>query len=105
MRSLAAGVSLSPSRFCAPFHRTVRCSPMNVLRGARLRHAARLLEETGRPRGRCLGIRRPFHFGRLFRQRFGTPPGAYRSSAEAPAGEFPGVSGRTVPEFRGPVPV
>ncbi|MEE1670875.1 helix-turn-helix domain-containing protein [Streptomyces sp. WAC07094] len=64
-----------------------------MLREARLRHAAGLLEETGPPVDRvpgASGFAGPFHFGRLFRQCFGTPADAYRSRAEAPAGEFPG---------------
>lgn len=55
---------------------------MRALREARLRHAARLLEATDLPVERVAqasGFVSPFHFHRVFRERFGMPPGAYRS--------------------------
>ncbi|WP_329342463.1 helix-turn-helix domain-containing protein [Streptomyces sp. NBC_00663] len=80
--SLAAHVSLSPSRLAHLFTRQVGQSPMRALREARLRHAARLLEATDLPVERVAqasGFVSPFHFHRVFRERFGMPPGAYRS--------------------------
>jgi AraC family transcriptional regulator of arabinose operon len=82
VRSLAEGVSLSPSRFAHLFTEEVGRSPMQALREARLRHAARLLEATDLPVERVAaasGFSSPFHFNRVFRRRYGTPPGAYRS--------------------------
>ncbi|WP_189880154.1 helix-turn-helix domain-containing protein [Streptomyces bluensis] len=82
VRSLAAGVSLSPSRFAHLFTQQLGRSPMRALLDARLLHAARLLEATDLPVERVAaasGFTSPFHFSRVFRQRYGVPPGAYRS--------------------------
>ncbi|OAH12949.1 arabinose operon regulatory protein [Streptomyces jeddahensis] len=82
VRSLAADVALSPSRFAHLFTQQVGQSPMRALQQARLRHAARLLEVTELPVERVAalsGFTSPFHFSRAFRQRYGVPPGAYRS--------------------------
>ena len=81
VRSLAESVSLSPSRFAHLFTRQLGQSPMRALREARLRHAARLLESTDLSVDRVAaasGFASPFHFNRVFRARYGVPPGAYR---------------------------
>ncbi|MEU3254206.1 helix-turn-helix domain-containing protein [Streptomyces sp. NPDC006997] len=81
--SLAEGAALSPSRFAHLFTRQVGQSPMRALREARLRHAARLLESTGLSVERVAaasGFVSPFHFSRVFRERYGVPPGAYRAA-------------------------
>jgi AraC family transcriptional regulator of arabinose operon len=83
VRSLAAAVSLSPSRFAHLFSEQLGRSPMRALREARLLHAARLLEATELPVERVAaasGFTSAFHFNRVFRQRYGTPPGAYRAT-------------------------
>ncbi|KOV62362.1 AraC family transcriptional regulator [Streptomyces sp. NRRL WC-3618] len=82
VRSLAEGVALSPSRFAHLFTEQLGQSPMRALREARLRHAARLLEATDLPVERVAvasGFASPFHFNRVFRERHGMPPGAYRA--------------------------
>ncbi|MFB7496210.1 helix-turn-helix domain-containing protein [Streptomyces sp. NPDC056161] len=82
--SLAADVALSPSRFAHLFTRQTGRSPMRALREARLRHAVRLLEGTDLTVERVAGASgfpSPFHFSRVFRARYGLPPGAYRSRA------------------------
>ncbi|MFI6273825.1 helix-turn-helix domain-containing protein [Streptomyces sp. NPDC050988] len=82
VESLAAGVSLSPSRFAHLFTQQLGRSPMRALLAARLLHAARLLEATDLPVERVAaasGFGSPFHFNRAFRQRYGAPPGAYRA--------------------------
>ncbi|MFJ8533658.1 helix-turn-helix domain-containing protein [Streptomyces sp. NPDC093591] len=82
VRSLAEQVALSPSRFAHLFTRQLGQSPMRALREARLRHAARLLESTGLSVERVAaasGFASPFHFNRVFRERYGLPPGAYRT--------------------------
>jgi AraC family transcriptional regulator of arabinose operon len=82
VRSLAEDVALSPSRFAHLFTRQLGHSPMRALREARLRHAARLLENTDLPVERVAaasGFASPFHFNRVFRERYGIPPGAYRA--------------------------
>jgi AraC family transcriptional regulator of arabinose operon len=81
VRSLADRVSLSPSRFAHLFTEQLGHSPMRALRHARLFHAARLLEATELPVERVAaasGFGSPFHFSRVFRQRYGVPPGEYR---------------------------
>lgn len=83
VRSLAAEVSLSPSRFAHLFTRQLGRSPMRVLREARLQHAARLLESTDLSVERVAaasGFVSPFHFNRVFRARYGMPPGVYRNA-------------------------
>ncbi|MEU6372391.1 helix-turn-helix domain-containing protein [Streptomyces sp. NPDC046909] len=80
--SLAAHVALSPSRLAHLFTRQLGQSPMRALRETRLRHAARLLEGTDLPVERVAaasGFVSPFHFHRVFRERFGMTPGAYRA--------------------------
>ncbi|MFJ3669325.1 helix-turn-helix domain-containing protein [Streptomyces sp. NPDC090106] len=80
--SLAAQVALSPSRLAHLYTGQAGVSPMRALREARLRHAARLLEATGLSVERVAaasGFASPFHFHRVFRERFGTTPGAYRA--------------------------
>ncbi|WP_369221004.1 helix-turn-helix domain-containing protein [Streptomyces sp. R39] len=81
VRSLAARVALSPSRFAHLFTARTGVPPMRALREARLRHAARLLESTDLTVERVAaasGFPSPFHFNRVFRERYGVPPGAYR---------------------------
>ncbi|WP_329296130.1 AraC family transcriptional regulator [Streptomyces pseudovenezuelae] len=83
VRSLADEVALSPSRFAHLFTRQSGRSPMRALREARLQHAARLLESTDLSVERVAaasGFASPFHFNRVFRDRYGTPPGAYRAA-------------------------
>ncbi|MFF7162195.1 helix-turn-helix domain-containing protein [Streptomyces sp. NPDC008086] len=83
VRSLAEQVALSPSRFAHLFTRQTGQAPMRALREARLRHAARLLESTDLSVERVAaasGFASPFHFNRVFRERYGRPPGAYRGS-------------------------
>jgi AraC family transcriptional regulator of arabinose operon len=82
IRSLATAVSLSPSRFAHLFTEQLGRSPMRALREARLHHAARLLESTDLSVERVAaasGFASPFHFNRVFRGRYGMPPGAYRA--------------------------
>jgi len=82
VRSLAAAVSISPSRFAHLFTEQAGHSPMQALRDARLLHAARLLEATELPVERVAaasGFTSASHFSRAFRQRYGVPPGSYRA--------------------------
>lgn len=82
VESLAGSVRLSPSRFAHLFTQQLGRSPMRALREARLHHAARLLESTDLSVERVAaasGFVSPFHFNRVFRERYGMPPGAYRT--------------------------
>ncbi|WP_367319091.1 helix-turn-helix domain-containing protein [Streptomyces sp. HUAS ZL42] len=83
VRSLAESVALSPSRFAHLFTQQLGLSPMRALREARLSHAARLLESTDLSVERVAAasaFASPFHFNRVFRERYGMPPGAYRAA-------------------------
>ncbi|MGW6905100.1 helix-turn-helix domain-containing protein [Streptomyces sp. NPDC054940] len=89
VRSLAGRVALSPSRFAHLFTEQTGQSPMRALREARLRHAARLLEGTDLSVERVAaasGFVSPFHFNRVFRERYGMPPGAYRAGGSMVGG-------------------
>ncbi|MGW7353175.1 helix-turn-helix domain-containing protein [Streptomyces sp. NPDC054784] len=80
--SLAERVALSPSRLAHLFSAQLGRTPMEAVRDARLRHAARLLEMTDLPVARvaaAAGFAGPSHFSRLFRARYGAPPGAFRT--------------------------
>jgi AraC family transcriptional regulator of arabinose operon len=101
VRSLAEEVALSPSRFAHLFTEQVGQSPMRALREARLRHAARLLEGTGLSVERVAaasGFASPFHFTRVFRARYGMPPGAYRDGMRAAITSRKGHQYRDRPE-------
>ncbi|MET8676390.1 helix-turn-helix domain-containing protein [Streptomyces sp. NPDC004647] len=102
--SLAAHVALSPSRLAHLFSEQFGRTPMQAVRDARLRHAARLLEVTDLPVDRVAaasGFASPFHFSRVFRDRFGAPPGAYRTRLRRSpaAGEPPRPQPRPRSEF------
>ncbi|WP_371664237.1 helix-turn-helix domain-containing protein [Streptomyces sp. NBC_00280] len=105
VRSLAEEVALSPSRFAHLFTEQLGRSPMRALREARLRHAARLLEATDLPVERVAfasGFASPFHFNRVFRERHGTPPGAYRALCRRdPAETAPAIGFTAAPAHRG----
>jgi AraC family transcriptional regulator of arabinose operon len=90
VRSLADQVALSPSRLAHLFVAQTGRTPMQALRDARLRHAARLLDATDLPVASVAvasGFASPFHFSRLFRDRFGVPPTSYRTRRHGTAPE------------------
>lgn len=80
--SLAAQVALSPSRLAHLFTEQTGRTLMQAVRDVRLRHAARLLEVTDltvEAIATASGFASPFHFSRVFRDRFGAPPAGYRT--------------------------
>jgi AraC family transcriptional regulator of arabinose operon len=82
VQSLAREVALSPSRFAHLFAAETGRTPMQALRDVRLRHAATLLEATNLAVGQVAtasGFVSAFHFSRVFRERFGLSPRAYRA--------------------------
>ncbi|HVX42575.1 MAG TPA: helix-turn-helix domain-containing protein [Mycobacteriales bacterium] len=86
--SLAAAVALSPSRFAHLFSEQTGQTPMQALLEARLQHAAALLYTTDLPVGRIAhgsGFASPYHFSRVFRERYGAPPRSFRRVAGVPA--------------------
>ncbi|MBE1560986.1 helix-turn-helix domain-containing protein [Nonomuraea africana] len=79
--SLARAVALSPSRLAHLFSEQTGRTPMQAVREARVRHAARLLEVTDLDVGQVAnasGFVSPFHFSRVFSGAFGLPPREYR---------------------------
>jgi AraC-like DNA-binding protein len=81
---LAAAAGLSPSRFHAVFKGALGIAPARYLQRRRMQRAEGLLIGTDfkvhEIAERC-GWRDPFHFSRLFKQRHGMSPQAYRTSA------------------------
>ncbi|TMR90686.1 helix-turn-helix domain-containing protein, partial [Nonomuraea basaltis] len=80
--SLARAVALSPSRLAHLFTAETGRTPMQVVRQARVRHAAGLLEVTDLDVGQVAaasGFVSPFHFSRAFKRQYGLPPRDYRS--------------------------
>ncbi len=90
--TLAARVALSPSRLAHLFSAQTGRTPMQALRDARMHHAAQLLEATDLPVGSVAaasGFVSAFHFSRVFRERFGVPPGGYRQNSRAVGSSSP----------------
>lgn len=82
IRTLAALVGLSPSRFAHLFRRATGASPVRFLHSLRMTRARQLLEETRLPVRdvmRLVGWKDPSHFSRDFRRRFGVGPRRYRA--------------------------
>jgi len=86
IRTLAALVSLSPSRFAHLFRRATGTSPLRFLHTLRMTRARQLLEDTP-----LVGWKDPSHFSRDFQRRFGVGPRRYRA---AHAVNGPGDEGR-----------
>ena len=81
--TLARQVSLSASRFAHLFVEVTGRTPMQTVREARLRHAAQLLEVTNLSVSQIAagcGFESPFHFSRLFSQRYGSSPRGFRGA-------------------------
>jgi AraC-like DNA-binding protein len=78
---LATRVGLSRSTFAARFTEVVGEAPMRYLAGWRIRHAQRLLRDTGYSVaniGARVGYQTEPAFSRAFKQRVGMAPGTYR---------------------------
>jgi AraC family transcriptional regulator of arabinose operon len=87
--SLAANVALSPSRLAHLFKEQVGDSITNTSLNLRLRHATRLLEHSSQSIeaiAQQAGFSSASYFSRLFRQRFGMSPRAYRQQLGATDG-------------------
>ena len=81
---LARQARLSPFHFARLFRRTTGQSPHQFILGQRAERARRLLEEGDLPlvlvAAEC-GFASQSHLTRVFRERIGTTPGAYRAGA------------------------
>ncbi len=83
MTSLARLVALSPSRLAHLCTAVIGRPLMQQVRGIRLAHAARLLQQTTLSVAQVAhasGFASPFHFSRSFTAAYGTSPTWYRSS-------------------------
>jgi AraC family transcriptional regulator of arabinose operon len=83
----AREIGMSYSHFRARFRKTLGIAPHQYLLKARLERAARLLrQEEGTLENlafRC-GFEDPIHFNKMFRRRYGMPPGRFRQEVRAP---------------------
>ncbi|GLV58753.1 hypothetical protein KDH_55830 [Dictyobacter sp. S3.2.2.5] len=83
---LAAQVYLHPGYFDRAFRHIYGIAPMQMLRDLRLQEAQRLLETTDlslQAISLQCGLSDAGYFSRVFRQRFGQPPGTYRESTKS----------------------
>jgi AraC-like DNA-binding protein len=77
----AGRIALSESQLRRVFRAVTGASPAQFQQQLRLQRAAELLRGTGQPIeviGTQVGYPDPYYFNRLFRRRFGLPPGRYR---------------------------
>jgi len=75
-------LTISRSRLHALFQEAFGCSPMDLVRGRRLRRARELLAGTQHPIQEVAilsGFADPFHFSRVFRREHGRSPSEYRA--------------------------
>ena len=79
VEEIAASLGLSRNYFCRLFHRQTGLSPQAYLIECRLRRALRFLEEgmTQEQAARQAGYPDVSAFSRMFRRRYGLPPGRY----------------------------
>ncbi len=82
LEGLAAEAGFSAPYFCTLFRRHFGTSPIEYLLLLRMRAAATLVRGTSLPLGeigRAVGCPDPYHFSKLFKQRFGVPPSRLRN--------------------------
>ncbi len=85
-KELAKIAGLHPSYFDRAFRRAYGIPPLELLRDLRLRRARELLETTDESLesiADLTGLADAAHLGRLFRERFGIPPGRHRSDVQS----------------------
>ncbi len=93
---LAKSVHVTPEHLCRLFQRTLKRTPLQSLRLARLERAAILLQRTNlaiKQVADSTGFASPYHFSRTFQKIHGFSPRSYRRSVQA---------GKTIPTS--PVP-
>lgn len=84
LQTLADEAAMSRSAFASRFRRVFKQTPMDYVRGVRLREAARLLRRPDMSvdiAATKAGFASRSHFSRAFRQMFGKTPGAFRAGA------------------------
>ncbi|MEK8127167.1 AraC family transcriptional regulator [Paenibacillus filicis] len=89
LKSMAALVHLSPNHLSYQFHKETGTSITEYLSARRLQHAGLLLQTTDQPI-REIGLDTGFdnfsYFCKVFKEKFGVTPSAYRSQSGANAG-------------------
>ena len=86
MEGVAREIGLHPKKLQTVLRETFHTTHKAHLSKLRLDEAARLLRETGNPVGEIalsVGFNAPSHFNRVFKERFGVAPQAYRSQSGA----------------------
>lgn len=86
VEQLAQAVALSPSRFSRSFKRTMKRTPYQYLLQMRLLRAMEMLVATQEPLATIAvdcGFFSQAHMTRLFKRRYGMPPGRYRRELES----------------------
>lgn len=81
LSKLARAAHVTTEHLCRLFRRTLKRSPLETVRLARLERAVTLMERTNlslKQVAEATGFANPFHFSRLFRKVHGIPPRAYR---------------------------
>lgn len=88
---LARAAHVTPEHLCRLFQRTLKRTPLQCLRLARLERAAILMERTNlaiKQVADSTGFASPYHFSRSFQRIYGFSPRSYRRSVQA---------GKTIP--------
>ncbi len=79
---LARAASLSRAQFYRQFHQLTGVAPMEYVKNLRMNEAEQLLLHQNlsvKEVGERVGWPDPFHFSRMFRKFFGTPPARYKA--------------------------
>ncbi len=86
LAGLAAVLHVSVSTLAHEYRRSTGGSVMAALQAIRMRHGQRLLREgeSVKETARRVGFGDENYFSKIFRRRFGVPPGAFRRQAGAP---------------------
>lgn len=82
VEAIAKGLGLSRNYFCRIFHQQAGRSPQDYIVSYRLEKAAEFLTELGLPQeetARLVGYPDVFSFSRMFKRKYGVPPGQYVS--------------------------
>ena len=83
LEEMAQQAGLSVPHFGAMFRKQLNCPPLEFHIRLRMQRACELLETTGHTAAEiadALGYGDPLYFSRIFRQKIGQPPSAYRAA-------------------------
>lgn len=88
IRTLARQVGLSPNHFIRTFRQRFGLTPLAYHQQIKINTARRLLSQTHYPIkliAELTGFNDVYYFSRIFNQKTGMPPGAYRKNASKPS--------------------